>query len=744
MKPIKKLSMGVLIAVIAATGINSEPFYSDAQAYKARNADPVQQLLEPGLTDKSKTTENQLSSQAVIDIEASFVSSLPWLTGVNFGGVTFNGSIVVGGFWGTNVVEDDLVPVEIRFSSTESTLCQTFQRDPTPTYSAAGVGVFPGTAWDMSDPMSPRRLNICFVEASTLGTSNQIWDPSSTTYAKREYLYVMNSDYDGTGLTYAGDNIYFGGGSMDVLYGFWPRIETGYTLLMSLPATLNIEIFNIRNFRGLPEPNQITLTWVWDYSDPVSFKIYGGISPAPTTLIHTASGSERSFVNTSLSEGQTYYYRVEAVDGVPMVVGESRELSLKAENVASNMSLVGYWNERATYGDVWGYYDPVTSKEYALICARDEGVSIIDISVDPLVEVGFIASPYPGSDAKDVKIYQNYAIVVNEGAEVQIVDLTDVTSPNQVGSFFPDGGGAHNCLVEGDYLYVIGNHGSGLGGLEIVNLSNPAVPIEVGDFQPFYYHDIDIHNDIVVAAGIYGDGIDLIDVTNKAAPSLIANFNYLGSGAHNVEFSADGNYVFNGDEIGTSGNHTRVWDITNPLSVTLAAEIIVDPSAVVHNCYVVRDTLLVIAHYTEGVRIWNVADPTTPFEVAYYDTYLPSGYGYRGCWSVYPYFNSGKVIASDMQTGLYVFESDMIGPASGCCIADRGNVNNDPEDKANVSDISYLVAWLFGIPSGPEPTCYDEANANGSPIPTPNIADIAYLVAWLFGIPSGPAPPTCP
>jgi hypothetical protein len=37
-----------------------------------------------------------------------------------------------------------------------------------------------------------------------------------------------------------------------------------------------------------------------------------------------------------------------------------------------------------------------------------------------------------------------------------------------------------------------------------------------------------------------------------------------------------------------------------------------------------------------------------------------------------------------------------------------------------------------------------EANADGDPDERVNVSDIAYMVAWLFGIPSGPAPPPCP
>ena len=87
----------------------------------------------------------------------------------------------------------------------------------------------------------------------------------------------------------------------------------------------------------------------------------------------------------------------------------------------------------------------------------------------------------------------------------------------------------------------------------------------------------------------------------------------------------------------------------------MVAEYIVDPESVVHNAYV-DGNLLYVAHYTEGVRIVDLSNPESPVEIAYYDTYLPNEYGYEGCWSVFPYFESGKIIASDLQSGLFVLE----------------------------------------------------------------------------------------
>jgi hypothetical protein len=79
---------------------------------------------------------------------------------------------------------------------------------------------------------------------------------------------------------------------------------------------------------------------------------------------------------------------------------------------------------------------------------------------------------------------------------------------------------------------------------------------------------------------------------------------------------------------------------------------------------------------------------------------------------------------------------------TNCCLGIRGNVNGDPAEKINVSDITYLIEYLFGIPPGPPPPCPDEGNINADPEGKVNISDLTYLGSYLFG--GGPAPRSCP
>jgi len=72
-----------------------------------------------------------------------------------------------------------------------------------------------------------------------------------------------------------------------------------------------------------------------------------------------------------------------------------------------------------------------------------------------------------------------------------------------------------------------------------------------------------------------------------------------------------------------------------------------------------------------------------------------------------------------------------------CCADQRGNVDGDPNDETNVSDLTYLVAYLFQ--AGPTLPCDEEGDVDDSE--KVNVSDLTYLVAYLFQ--GGPPPLPC-
>ena len=577
----------------------------------------------------------------------------PWLSGVDWGGETFFGSIGFGEYFlNSSFSADDAYNIKIIFDSNETSYCQTYRRDLG--YSAAGVGVFLGSIWDMSDPENPRRLNICFVEwddGTGEHTPNLLWDPDDSGYGHREYLFIMDSDYDGTGTTYSNTNTAIGG---DMVYAWWPRLETGSVFLQTNPAELSIGVVTIHPFISYSNDEEIILEWEFDEGGIDHFELLASNTFPPEEILIELDSELRSYAHTNINNNEKFYYQLRGIGSNDEILFYSERIWGKAHPVSSNMSLFGTWNNRSNYGDIWGYADANTGIEYALMCARDEGLSIIDITNEP-VEVGFVSSDGNGVDAKDVKVYDTYAVLISEREPAKVIDLSDPANPIVVSTIHfgnsSTDGGAHNCYIDGEYLYAIGHD---INGIEIYNLSNPESPTLAGTYDSYYYHDLYVKNGIAYGAAIYGEGIDIIDVSDFSQMELLANFNYEGSGAHNCWTTEDGNYVIVGDEIG-DGNWTRIFDIQDLNNITMVSEFIVDAESAVHNSYVKGD-LLYIGHYTEGVRIVDLSDPTNPVEIAYYDTYPKNIYGYKGCWSVYPYFESGKIIASDLQSGLFVLQ----------------------------------------------------------------------------------------
>ena len=77
--------------------------------------------------------------------------------------------------------------------------------------------------------------------------------------------------------------------------------------------------------------------------------------------------------------------------------------------------------------DIWGWTDPLDSKEYALV-GRSNATAFVDIT-DPVnpVHLGYLPSHTDNTTWRDMKVYANHVYVVadNNGAHgMQIFDLT--------------------------------------------------------------------------------------------------------------------------------------------------------------------------------------------------------------------------------------------------------------------------------------------------------------------------------
>ena len=73
-----------------------------------------------------------------------------------------------------------------------------------------------------------------------------------------------------------------------------------------------------------------------------------------------------------------------------------------------------------------------------------------------------------------------------------------------------------------------------------------------------------------------------------------------------------------------------------------------------------------------------------------------------------------------------------------CCLGQRGNVDGDAGDQITISDLVYLVDYMFT--GGPAPPCFEEADIDGSGVI--DINDLVHLVDFMFTF--GFPPADCP
>ena len=330
--------------------------------------------------------------------------------------------------------------------------------------------------------------------------------------------------------------------------------------------------------------------------------------------------------------------------------------------------------------DSWGWTDPTTGKEYALM-GLNNGTAFVDIS-DPLnpIYLGKLPTATNNSSWRDIKTYNNYAFVVSEANShgMQIFDLTKlrtVTSPPVTfteDAHYSGFGRAHNIVINEDsgYAYAVGTSQFN-GGPHFINIQDPLNPVFEGGYsQASYTHDAQVvtyngpdpdYQGHEIYVGSNENEVVIVDITDKTNPVGISTVNYTNIAyTHQGWFTEDQTYFIVGDEIDESnfGFNTRtiIFDFTDLDNPTHLFDYFGNTAAIDHNGYVKGDNYF-LANYTAGMRVIDISDIANQniSEIGYFDSYASSNStSYNGAWSVYPYFPSGNIVISDINGGLFI------------------------------------------------------------------------------------------
>ena len=395
----------------------------------------------------------------------------------------------------------------------------------------------------------------------------------------------------------------------------------------------------------------------------------------------------------------------EAESGLAAVTGEERRCSddgAVAGFDCSEVDLVAFLPAREVGGsrgimvsDVWGWVDPQTGREYAIL-GRFDGTSFVDVTDAgnpvylgnlPLTE-GAMPNLW-----RDMKVYADHTFIVADNAGehgMQVFDLTrlrDVSSPPvefDEDVLYSDFHSAHNIVINeaSGFAYVVGGSGGGEtcgGALHMVDIRDPLNPAFAGCFADpdtgnngsgGYTHDAQC----VIYEGPDADyagrevcfnasatKLGIGDVTDKENPTPISNAAYPNVAySHQGWLTEDQRYFYLNDELdelsgGVTGTRTLVWDVADLDDPVLVREFVQDNEASDHNLYVHGDYMYQ-SNYVAGLRIFDISDPENPVPAGFFDTVggSPDAPGFAGSFSNYPFFPSGNILVSSMREGLFV------------------------------------------------------------------------------------------
>ncbi len=323
------------------------------------------------------------------------------------------------------------------------------------------------------------------------------------------------------------------------------------------------------------------------------------------------------------------------------------------------------------YNDVWGWVDE-NGIEYGIIGAGN-GTAIFSLE-DPANPQLIQLVPGGLSLWRDIKSYEQYLYVVADEKSDGLLIIDMRHAPDSISwkywkptIAFPPGPEVlqicHNLYIDGQYLYLAGCNrlGDRKKGIQIFDLApNPMEPTFLSNTDPFYAHDVYADSNRIYASNL-GEGLFIIDVSDKSAPSTTATIETSMDFTHNAWASDDQNFVFTTDE--RSNAFVDAYDISDLDDITLLDQyrpIATEGLGVIpHNVHY-HNGYLVTSYYTDGLKIVDAKNPSMLTEVGSYDTYFERDGGFGGAWGAFPYLPSGRILVSDRERGLFILQPNYV------------------------------------------------------------------------------------
>jgi choice-of-anchor B domain-containing protein len=408
--------------------------------------------------------------------------------------------------------------------------------------------------------------------------------------------------------------------------------------------------------------------------------------------------SESGWIESGTLAGEVEGYEPVTGGQVDCAQGEAAIFSCQQVDLVALLPVQELGASRgAMVNDVWGWTDPETGREYAVV-GRSEGTSFVDVT-DPGHPLYLGQLPKTegsrGNAWRDVKVIRDHALVVADNAGqhgMQVFDMKRLRSVDpadpavfDADAIYTDVASAHNLVVneETGFAYTVGNSGGGraCGSLHMIDMRDPKNPTFAGcytdptvglsstggthDAQCVLYRGPDeAYRGREICFAFSETAISIGDVTDKDAPEIVGQARMPNTAyIHQGWLTDDQRYLYVNDELDemsglTDATRTMIWDMAELDDPVLAGVYLASSNATDHNLYV-RGNLMYQSNYSAGLRILDISDPENPREVAYFDTapFAADAPGFfDGSWSNYPFFESGNILVTSHKQGLFILK----------------------------------------------------------------------------------------
>ena len=388
----------------------------------------------------------------------------------------------------------------------------------------------------------------------------------------------------------------------------------------------------------------------------------------------------------------------------------------------------------------------------------DDGIHIQNVS-DPVSTFWVGSYDSPGRPPLHLGVSADYAVILSFPWGIHSFDVSDPFTPQWTGSVYNIGTILYawywRVATNGNLAYVASRAGGGgFSPLEVYDLSVAPEPAQIGSYGAGKAAFVLLRNNLVYLSL---DGLQILDVSNPAVPQLI------GSDSTSVgEMVVEGDYLYSA--VGSAG--LRIFDVGDSTAPTLLGTILPNTSREVKDLAVKNGVVYLVGKSTgNSGRMFSVdvSDPAFPVDVSFLELYPGDAVDIAilGSHAYVPGTSKGvRIIDITNPAAMFVVDTILLpiggqypsqfvatlnnllyvaDPLSGVLIFSTTTSRGDPNDDGIVTsaDIIYMVNHVFKGGPGPIP---DESAGDVNCDGIVTSSDIIFMVNYIFK--SGP-PAAC-